>query len=324
MRPVVAHKTVEISGVRTFYREAGDHDAPTLLMPHGYPSSSYEFRNLMPLLADQWHVIAPDFPGSGYSATPEDHDFSFDGQARFLAAFADQLGLEQFFLYLHDFGSQIGLRLAVRHPNRVLGLIIQNGDIYEDVLGPKYDALKELWEKPRAEAVATLSEGLSKEEFKREFLNDLPSHMAQMVPPDLWELHWSLMTERRKDIAAAVIADLKENLSWFPRYQHYLRTNQPPALIVWGPHDGYMPEASARAYLRDLPNADVNILNGGHWLLKRTWKRSRRLSVDSLASTRTRSSFERMSACHQEQPLEEAERRYKAESRASELGLMEA
>jgi pimeloyl-ACP methyl ester carboxylesterase len=240
-----------------------------LLLPHGYPCSSYQFRNLMPSLADRWHLIAPDFPGSGYSATPDDFPYDFDGYADFLDRLTAQLRIERFALYLHDFGSQIGLRLAIKRPERVAALIIQNGDIYEDTLGPKYAGLQAYFRNPTAEAKAELGQAISEAGFKEEFLNAVDASVGQRIAPDLWQLHWSLMTPRRRQIALELIAGLKENLAWFPRYQAYLRERRPPTLIVWGPQDGYMPEQSARAYLRDLPDAELHLLDdGGHWLLE--------------------------------------------------------
>jgi pimeloyl-ACP methyl ester carboxylesterase len=264
----VNHRFVDLDGVGVFYREAGPEDAPVVLLPHGYPCSSYEFRNFMPLLADRWRLVAPDFPGCGYSDTPDDFNYDFDGFAEFLDAFLRRLGVDRFAIYLHDFGSQIGLRLAIRRPDRIAALIIQNGDIYEDVLGPKYAPLQEYFANPTAEGRAKLGEAVSEEGYRDEFLNDVRPELAERIPPDLWKLHWSLTTARRREIAIDVIAGLRENLAWFPRYQAYLREHQPPTLIVWGPQDGYMPEASARAYLRDLPKAELHLFDGGHWLLE--------------------------------------------------------
>jgi pimeloyl-ACP methyl ester carboxylesterase len=222
----------------------------------------------MPLLADRWRLIAPDFPGCGYSDTPEGFAYGFDGYADFLEGVVEYAGARRFVLYLHDFGSQIGLRLAIRHPERIAGLIIQNGDIYEDKLGPKYEPLLACFRDPTPDGRAKLAEAVSEDGFRDEFLNDVRPELAALISPDLWKLHWALMTPRRCQIAVDVIAGLKENLDWFPRYQAYLREHQPPTLIVWGPQDGYMPEGSARAYLRDLPNAELHLLDGGHWLLE--------------------------------------------------------
>ncbi len=264
----VRHRRLAMDGYEVFYREAGEAKAPAILLPHGYPCSSYEFRNLMPLLADRWRLVAPDFPGCGLSDTPDGFQYDFDGYAEFLGRFADRLGLERFALYMHDFGNWIGLRLAMSQPGRVGALIIQNGDIYEDALGPKYAGLREVLAKPEAEARAALAQGVSEEEFKAEFLNDVRPELADHIPPDLWKLHWSLVTPRRREVAVEVLWGLKANFEWFPRYQAYLREHRPPTLIVWGPQDGYMPEPSARAYLRDLPDAELHLMDGGHWLLE--------------------------------------------------------
>lgn len=264
----VKHRWLDLAGMKIFYREAGRVGAPVLLLPHGYPCSSYEFRALMPRLADRWHLIAPDFPGSGYTDTPDGFRYDFDGFADFLDTFTQKLGLQRFALYLHDFGSQIGLRLAIKKPHRIAALVIQNGDIYEDVLGPKYAGLQEYWRNPTAEARQKIADAVSEEGFREEFLNEVRPELAERISPDLWKLHWSLMDERRRKIAIDVIAKLRENVEWFPRYQQYLRDHQPPTLIVWGPQDGYMPEKSARAYLRDLPKAELHLLDGGHWLLE--------------------------------------------------------
>lgn len=265
----VRHRRITVGNVDTFYREAGAPDAPVVLLPHGYPCSSYEFRNLMPRLADRWRLIAPDYPGAGYTATPEAFDYSFDGLAAFLDHFVRELGLNRFVLYLHDFGSPIGARLAIRAPERIVALIIQNGDIpYEDALGPKYAEIEKTWTLPVAEMRAKLAESIREEVFKEEFLNAVGPELADRIPPDLWKLHWSLMTPKRREIAVDLIADLKQNRAWFPRHRQYLAEHRPPALIVWGPQDAYMPEKSARAYLRDLPDAELHLLDGGHWLLE--------------------------------------------------------
>lgn len=265
----VRHRRIQVGDVDTFYREAGPAQAPVLLLPHGYPCSSYEFRNLMPRLADRWRLVAPDYPGAGYSATPESFDYSFDGYAAFLDEFARTLRLERYVLYLHDFGSPIGTRLAIRAPERVVALVIQNGDIpYEDALGPKYAEIESTWTLPADEMRAKLAEAIQEPVFKEEFLNAVDAQLVERIPPDLWQLHWSLMTPQRREIAIDLIAGLKDNRAWFPKHRQYLREHRPPTLIVWGPQDHYMPAQSAKAYLRDLPDAELHLLDGGHWLLE--------------------------------------------------------
>lgn len=262
------HRRMDVDGVDIFYREAGPADGPVLLLPHGYPGSSMEFRGLMPALADRYRLLAPDFPGQGLSATPEEFDYSFDGYARFLERFAERMGVQRLVLYLHDFGSQIGLRLAILRPNRIAGLIIQNGDIYEDVLGPKYGGLKAYFTDKSPEHGKAIEDAVSQEGFREEYLNALRPELAETMPPELWLYHWSLMTPRRKAIMVDIIKGLEQNLNWFGLYQAYLRQHQPPTLILWGPQDGYMPEESARAYQRDLPRCELHLLDAGHWALE--------------------------------------------------------
>ncbi len=265
----VRHHEITIDGYSVFYREAGRADAPVLLLPHGYPCSSFEFRNLMPALADRWRLLAPDYPGFGYSGTPEDFNYSFAGYADFLARFVSELGLTRYALYLHDYGTWIALRLAMQAPQRVSALVIQNGDIYEDAMGPKYAGLKAYFQNPTPQGREKLVAAVSEDGFRDEFLNEVGEQLAARIPPDLWKLCWPLMnTPQRREISLRLMEDLKENLGWFPRYQAWLREHQPPVLIVWGPRDGYMPEPSARAYLRDLPDAELHLLDGGHWLLE--------------------------------------------------------
>jgi pimeloyl-ACP methyl ester carboxylesterase len=266
------HRWVDIGGRTVFFREAGPEGAPVLLLPHGYPCSSYQFRRLMPALADRWHTIAPDFLGFGYSSTPDPATFAydFDAYADVLGTFADALGLKRYALWLHDYGSQIGLRHAIAHPERIAALVIQNGDIYEDALGPKYEAIKAFWADRTPEKRRPLEQAVSEDGFRAEFVGEIADAVAERVPPDLWKLHWPLMdTPVRRQVAIGLMERLEANLAWFPRYQAYLREHRPPTLIVWGPEDGYMPEASARAYARDLPEAELHLLQGaGHWLLE--------------------------------------------------------
>jgi pimeloyl-ACP methyl ester carboxylesterase len=269
---MVTHRRIDVGGIDTFYREAGPPDGPVVLLPHGYPCSSYAYRNLMPALADRWRTLAPDFPGFGYSATPDPDrfDYTFDGYAGFLERFADRLGVSTCALYLHDYGSQIGLRFAIGRPERVAALVIQNGDIYEDELGPKYKGLQDHWAHPTPEGLGAMEEAVSQEGFRDEFLNDLSAEVAERLSPDLWALAWSqLQAPERRRVMVGLMEGLRENLQWFPRYQAYLRDHQPPSLVVWGPRDGYMPEGSARAYGRDLPDAEIHLIDdGGHWLLE--------------------------------------------------------
>jgi len=267
----VHHRRITVDGIDTFYREAGPPDAPVLLLPHGYPASSFVYRNLMAALGDRWRLVAPDLPGFGYSATPSADDFgyTFDAYATFLQSFVNAIPVERYVIWLHDYGSQFGFRLALSNPERVAGLIIQNGDIYEDAFGPKYDFLKQIWQNPGPDARRRIAQHVTIEGFESEFRGELPDDVADRISPDLWTLHWSLMnTPERLANLIRLLEDQPSTLEWFPKQQAYLREHQPPALIVWGPHDGYMPETSARAYHRDLPDAPLHLLDGGHWLLE--------------------------------------------------------
>lgn len=267
----VRHCRIVVDGIDTFYREAGAADALTLLLPHGYPASSYVYRNLMAALGGRWRLIAPDLPGFGYSATPSPDDFgyTFDAYATFLKSFVDVAGLSRYAIWLHDYGSQFGFRLALAEPDRVAGLVIQNGDIYADAFGPKYEFLKKLWDRPGPASRRRIAEHVTLKGFESEFRGELPDDVADRISPDLWTLHWSLMnTPDRLANLIRLLEDQPSTLDWFPKEQAYLREHKPPTLIVWGPHDGYMPEESARAYRRDLPDAPIHLLGGGHWLLE--------------------------------------------------------
>jgi pimeloyl-ACP methyl ester carboxylesterase len=266
--PTVAYRTVVVNGVRIFYREAGPPDAPVLLLPHGYPSSSFQYRALMPALADRWRVIAPDFPGFGYSEAPADFDYSFGGYAALLDAFLAELNVDRFTLYLFDYGSQVGFQLALKDPSRITALIIQNGDAYEETLGPKYEPLKAYWASPTDERRTELAKAVSAEGLREEVLGEVPPETADRISPDLWELSWPLM-KPHQDIMVGFFLEILSSVRRYPEYQAYLREHQPSTLIVWGPEDGYMPAESARAYLADLPKAELHLLDGGgHWLLE--------------------------------------------------------
>ncbi|MCP2138245.1 pimeloyl-ACP methyl ester carboxylesterase [Rhizobium sp. SLBN-94] len=285
----VVHRHATIGSHTLFLREAGPADAPVLLLPHGYPCSSYQFRRLMPALSDRWRTIAFDWPGFGYSQTPDPASFGydFDAYATVLEQVADALDLERYALWLHDYGSQIGLRHAIAHPEKIAALIIQNGDIYEDVLGPKYAAIKAWWKDKSAGNHRVLEEAVSEEGFQKEFVGEVSKEIGDRVPPDLWKLHWPLMdTPVRRAVSVGLMEQLEQNLAWFPRYQSYLRAQRPPTLIVWGPRDGYMPEESGRAYQRDLPDAELHLIgDAGHWLLETHFDEALPLVRDFLSRT---------------------------------------
>ncbi|MBB2992969.1 pimeloyl-ACP methyl ester carboxylesterase [Mycolicibacterium iranicum] len=267
----VTHRTVDVDGIATFVREAGPPDAPIVLLPHGYPASSFVYRGLMAALGDRWRLVAPDLPGFGYSATPPATEFgyTFDAYSAFLQRFVDVVGLDRYVIWLHDYGSQFGFRLALHAPERVAGLVIQNGDIYEDAFGPKYEFLRRSWDDPGPQARRRIADHVTPAGFRSEFTGELPPDVADRVSPDLATLHWTLMnTPERIANLIRLLEDQPSTLAWFAEEQRYLREHRPPTLIVWGPHDGYMPQESAWAYRRDLPDVPVHLLGGGHWLLE--------------------------------------------------------
>lgn len=264
----VRKRFLTIDGIRLCYREAGPADAPVLLLLHGHPASSHQFRNLMPLLADRWRLIAPDLPGFGESATPEAFDYSFDGYAQFLEKVLARLKLRRFALYLHDYGCQSGLRLACARPDRVDALIVQNGDIYADTLGPQYADHTTYFGQPTEDNLSALAATVSEEGFRQEFVTGLDADLQARFPPEMWQLHWSQMTDKRKAVALSLMVGLRDNAEQFTRFHAYLRNHRPPVLIVWGPQNGWMQEDAARAWLRDAPHAELHILKAGHWLLE--------------------------------------------------------
>jgi len=267
----VTHRRIDVDGIEIFYREAGPPNAPVVVLPHGYPCSSFQFRNYMAALGDRWRLVAPDHPGFGHSATPGTDRFAytFDAYAHYLRRFVDALELPRYAIYLHDYGSQFGLRLAMSAPERVAGLILQNGDIYPEEHGPKYAPLKAFWDDPTPAGRDQVRAAVSEKGFRDEFVGEVPEHQVDQISPDLWALHWSLVQRYdRREHLVTLLADQGSTQAWFPRQQAYLREHRPPTLIAWGPHDGYMPEGAARAYLRDLPDAELHLLDAGHWALE--------------------------------------------------------
>lgn len=268
----VAHRTVSIDGLEIFYREAGPPDAPVFLLPHGYPSSSFQYRGFMAALGDRWRLVAPDYPAFGYSSQPPrtEFDYTFAGYADVLDAFLAKLGIDRFALYLFDYGSQVGLQLAMRQPERVAALVIQNGDAYEHTLGPKYELLRRYWATPTPELHAQLEEAVTEQGLHEEVRGEVPADVAERISPDLWQLAWTRMREpENRAIMVDLFAQIRDSVALFPAYQAYLREHRPPTLIVWGPHDGYMPAEAAHAYLADLPDAELHVLpDAGHWLIE--------------------------------------------------------
>jgi pimeloyl-ACP methyl ester carboxylesterase len=259
---MIAFRRVQVDGTEVFYREGGDEAATVLLLLHGFPSSSAQYQSLMERLEDRYHVIAPDYPGFGQSA-PLEGPTTFDRLADVIEAFADAKGLERFSLYMFDFGSPVGFRLATRHPERVEGLVLQNGNAYEEGLGPNMQALKPYWQ-DRSANEAAIRGFLELDATRSQYLDGVTD--ATTVNPDLWELDQRYLDLPGRDqVMLDLLYDYRTNVGLYPQWHEYLRVNQPPALLPWGRNDQFFPPEGARAYLRDLPEAELHLLDTGHF-----------------------------------------------------------
>ena len=267
----VEYRTLDVNGVEIFYREAGPREAPTILLLHGFPSSSFMFRELIPALADRYHVIAPDYPGFGQSAFPPANAFAytFENYARAMDAFVRSLGIERFVLYIQDYGAPIGLRLALLEPERLAGLIVQNGNAYEEGLSDAWDPLKAFWREPTAANREKLRGWLNAEGVREQYIAGVPKGLLSRFSPDTWTLDWSLLNRPGNiDVQLDLFGDYRTNVDLYPRFQAMLRERRPPTLVVWGEHDPFFTTAGALAYRRDVPDAEVHLLEAGHFALE--------------------------------------------------------
>ena len=260
---------VEADGVSVFYREAGPANAPVVLLLHGFPTSSFQFRELMPRLAGPYRVIAPDLPGFGFTEVPErrQYRYSFDALAKTMLAFTDALGLERFALYVFDYGAPTGFRLALARPERITAIISQNGNAYEEGLGDAWAPIRRYWSEPSAENRAALRQALTPEGIRREY--SLGISNPDVIAPEGWTLDAALVARPgNADIQLDLFLDYANNVKLYPRFQEYFRTAQPPLLAIWGKHDPYFIPAGAKAFRRDNPKAVVQLLDTGHFALE--------------------------------------------------------
>ncbi len=267
----ILNKTIAVDGVNIYYREAGDSKRPSLLLLHGFPASSVMFKHLMVALADKFHLVAPDYPGFGFSAFPDRNEFeySFKNIASCINRFAEEIDLKSFSLYLHDYGCPVGLRICVKHPEKIKGIIIQNGNAYIEGIGPQWDETRDYWEHPTEEKKQKVAAFLSEEGTKMQYTAGLPEELLSLVGPETWTLDWERMRRPGNiDMQFELNCTYKSNIEMFPDFQEYFRTHQPPALIIWGKYDAFFDVAEAQCYKRDLPNAEIYILNGGHMALE--------------------------------------------------------
>jgi pimeloyl-ACP methyl ester carboxylesterase len=267
----VRHRTVVVDGVRVFYREAGPRDAPTLLLLHGFPSSSHMFRHLMPALADRWHLVAPDYPGFGASEFPAAESFAyrFASYARLMDRFAQELRLDRFALYIQDYGAPIGLRLALRAPERLSALIVQNGNAYEQGLSREWEPLQAYWREPTAQRRERLRGWLGADGTRAQYTAGLTEAQIELLSPDTWTLDWALLSRPRNiELQLDLFGDYQSNVALYPQFQRFLRERKPPTLIVWGERDPFFTVDGALAYCDDLPQAELHLLDAGHFALE--------------------------------------------------------
>lgn len=264
------HSVVEADGVEVFYREAGPKDAPVIVLLHGLPSSSHMYRGLMPLLSDRYRVIAPDYPGFGASAVPDpaDYEYSFDRIAQSMHRLLRKLDVKSYSLYLFDYGAPVGLRIAASHPEEIEGLIIQNGNAYEEGMGSLWDPLRAYWKERTPQRSQQIADKLlSLSSTKWHYLHGVRDPSA--IAPENWLLDQALLDRPGvQDIQLRLLYDYGSNPSHYPAWQAYFRKHQPPALIVWGKNDPIFLTPGAYAYQRDLPNAQVHLFDTGHFALE--------------------------------------------------------
>lgn len=266
---MIAYRTMSVDGLDIFYREAGSSDAPALVLLHGFPASSHMFRNLMPALADQFYLVAPDYPGFGNSSMPsaDDYEYSFDHLAEVVDRFIQAKGVEKFSLYLFDYGAPIGFRLARKHPEKVESLIIQNGNAYDEGLREFWDPLKAFWKDRTPDNEAALRKFLTPEATKWQYTNGVKNPEA--ISPDGWNMDTFFLNRPGNDrIQLELFYSYGTNPPLYPQWQAYFREHQPPTLIVWGKNDAIFPAEGAYPYQRDLKNLDFNLLDTGHFALE--------------------------------------------------------
>lgn len=265
----VRNRTVKIDGLDIFFREAGDPKNPTLLLLHGFPTSSHMFRNLMPKLADRYHLVAPDYPGFGGSSMPtvKEFDYTFDHLADVVDKFTQALKLEKYSLYVMDYGAPVGYRLAVAHPERIQALIVQNGNAYDEGLKEFWTPIKAYW-KERSEAnAAPLRKLFLLDATKWQYTNG--ARHPESISPDNWFIDQYLLDRQgNQEIQLALFYDYGSNPGRYPAWQAYFRKHQPPTLIVWGKNDFIFPPDGAYPYQRDLKKLELHLLDTGHFALE--------------------------------------------------------
>jgi pimeloyl-ACP methyl ester carboxylesterase len=265
----VSYRKIDVDGFGIFYREAGPRDAPTLLLLHGFPSASHMFRDLIPLLADRFRVIAPDLPGFGQSDMPEHTTFNytFDSIAGVISRFTEVVSLHRFAIYVFDYGAPTGFRLAVRHPERITAIISQNGNAYAEGLSDGWKPIQAYWQDPSLANRTALRAFLSPETTVWQYTHGVAD--PTLVPPDGHSLdNFYLARQGADEVQLDLLGDYKSNVSLYPTFQTYFRTHKPPLLAVWGKNDPFFLPAGAEAFRRDIPDAVIRFFDTGHFALE--------------------------------------------------------
>jgi pimeloyl-ACP methyl ester carboxylesterase len=267
--PRVSIHRLEADGVTVFYREAGPSHAPVVLLLHGFPTSSFQYRELIPRLADRYRVFAPDLPGFGFTEVPEKrhYKYTFDALANTLLAFTDALHLERYALYVFDYGAPTGFRLAMARPERVTAIVSQNGNAYEEGLGDAWAPIQRYWREPTPENRETLRKALSPEGLRSQYTDGVPN--PDTIAPEGYTLDAAMIARPgNMDIQLDLFLNYADNVKLYPAFQAYFRKSKPPLLAIWGKHDPFFIPAGAEAYRRDNPNATVQFLDTGHFALE--------------------------------------------------------
>lgn len=265
------HETIDVHGLDIFHRHAGDPNMPTVLLLHGYPNSSYAYRNLIEPLAESAYVVAPDLPGSGFSSAPsgDAFDYTFENLADTVDAFLDALGVDRFFLFVTDFGTPVGYHLATRRPDRIRGLIVQNGNTHDEGLGPDWDAPKAYFADPTEENRAKLTEWMNFETTRYQYIGNQPERVACLYPPEGWHLDWERLSRPGiADIQFQIFSDYGSHIARFPTIRSYHRDHQPPCLLLWGRHDPFFDLNEIMAYNEVLESLEIHVFESGHQLLE--------------------------------------------------------
>jgi pimeloyl-ACP methyl ester carboxylesterase len=266
---MTTYRTIAIDGLDIFYREAGSRDNPTILLLHGFPTSSHMFRNLMSALADRFHLVAPDYPGYGNSSMPTVHefDYTFDRLAEIVEKFIAAINLKKYSLYVMDYGAPIGYRIAVKYPERVQSLIVQNGNAYEEGLGEFWNPIKAYWQDRSPENADKLKYLVTLEATKWQYTNGVRN--LEAISPDTWNMDQLFLDRPGNDeIQLALLYSYGTNPPLYPQWQEYFRKYQPPTLIVWGKNDYIFPSVGAYPYQRDLKDVEFHLLDTGHFALE--------------------------------------------------------